>query len=284
MDLDLAVAARSGAAAQGAGAPARGGRTRQPTEADAAQEAARRAGAVPNPTLVLNEDPQRDAARAVGSLHPLDPVERADDHRLVARLLLLRRADDVRAAVRQGSLPRQPGGGRARAGVAGRRLDRRHARRRPGDRRDASPRQPRGPRLGPGCVLHRRGAAADPGVPGEDGWASRVVRRFGAAFLAAANPPIQAARLDIMPAGLWGRAESTRTLIRSLIQALAPLVFGGLAAAVHGFLPHPGADRNPSATALGARGERLRVHVPDPARDAGRCGPVADPGAPDLSL
>ena len=45
----------------------------------------------------------------------------------------------------------------------------------------------------------------------------------GAALLSAANPPLDAARLDIMPAGLWGRAESTRTLVRSLAQALAPV-------------------------------------------------------------
>jgi MFS family permease len=48
----------------------------------------------------------------------------------------------------------------------------------------------------------------------------------GAALLSAANPPLDAARLDIIPPGLWGRAESTRTLLRSLAQALAPLVFG----------------------------------------------------------
>jgi uncharacterized membrane protein (DUF485 family) len=60
---------------------------------------------------------------------------------------------------------------------------------------------------------------------------------IGAALLAAANPPLQAARLDIMPAGLWGRAESTRTVIRSLIQALAPLLFGGLAQLIAGFFP-----------------------------------------------
>jgi MFS family permease len=69
----------------------------------------------------------------------------------------------------------------------------------------------------------------------------------GAALLAAANPPLDAARLDIMPAGLWGRAESTRTVLRSLAQALAPLLFGGLADVIAGIAPaqapigtHPG--------------------------------------------
>jgi MFS family permease len=59
----------------------------------------------------------------------------------------------------------------------------------------------------------------------------------GAALLAAANPPLDAARLDIMPAGLWGRAESTRTVLRSLAQAIAPLVFGGLADLIAGIAP-----------------------------------------------
>ncbi len=59
----------------------------------------------------------------------------------------------------------------------------------------------------------------------------------GAALLSAANPPLDAARLDIMPAGLWGRAESTRTVLRSLAQALAPLLFGGLADLIAGIVP-----------------------------------------------
>jgi MFS family permease len=59
----------------------------------------------------------------------------------------------------------------------------------------------------------------------------------GAALLSAANPPLDAARLDIMPSGLWGRAESTRTFLRSLSQALAPLLFGGLADLVAGIAP-----------------------------------------------
>ena len=59
----------------------------------------------------------------------------------------------------------------------------------------------------------------------------------GAALLSAANPPLDAARLDIMPAGLWGRAESTRTVLRSIAQAIAPLVFGGLSDLVAGIAP-----------------------------------------------
>lgn len=79
----------------------------------------------------------------------------------------------------------------------------------------------------------------------------------GAALLSAANPPLDAARLDIMPAGLWGRAESTRTFLRSLAQALAPLLFGGLADLIEGFTPqqapigtHTGGVATNTATGL----------------------------------
>jgi MFS family permease len=79
----------------------------------------------------------------------------------------------------------------------------------------------------------------------------------GAALLSAANPPLDAARLDVMPAGLWGRAESTRTFLRSLVQALAPLVFGGLADLIAGIAPaqtpigtHPGGVSANTATGL----------------------------------
>jgi MFS family permease len=47
-------------------------------------------------------------------------------------------------------------------------------------------------------------------------------------FLGAQNPPLDAARLDIMPPLLWGRAEAVRTLLRSLAIALAPLLFGAV--------------------------------------------------------
>jgi MFS family permease len=59
----------------------------------------------------------------------------------------------------------------------------------------------------------------------------------GAALISAANPPLDAARLDIMPSRLWGRAESTRTFLRSLGQALAPLLFGIVADLVVGIEP-----------------------------------------------
>ena len=59
----------------------------------------------------------------------------------------------------------------------------------------------------------------------------------GAALISAANPPLDAARLDIMPSGLWGRAESIRTFLRSLAQAIAPLLFGAVADLAAGLVP-----------------------------------------------
>jgi MFS family permease len=57
---------------------------------------------------------------------------------------------------------------------------------------------------------------------------------FAVFMLSAQNPPLDAARLDIMPPLLWGRAEAVRTLLRSLAQALAPLLFGAVSDHVFG--------------------------------------------------
>jgi MFS family permease len=55
-----------------------------------------------------------------------------------------------------------------------------------------------------------------------------------ACMLSAQNPPIDAARLDIVPPLLWGRAEGIRTLLRTGAQALAPLLFGVVSEYVFG--------------------------------------------------
>jgi MFS family permease len=52
---------------------------------------------------------------------------------------------------------------------------------------------------------------------------------LAAAALSAPNPPLDAARLDIVPARLWGRAEGVRTLLRQTAQAGAPILFGVVA-------------------------------------------------------
>lgn len=53
----------------------------------------------------------------------------------------------------------------------------------------------------------------------------------GVAF-GARNPPLDAARLDIMHHRMWGRAEAVRTLIRRGTTATAPIVFGLIADAL----------------------------------------------------
>ncbi|HET9163411.1 MAG TPA: MFS transporter [Solirubrobacterales bacterium] len=57
---------------------------------------------------------------------------------------------------------------------------------------------------------------------------------IGTAALSCGNPPLDAARLDVMPAALWGRAEAIRTVLRSLAVTAAPLLFGWLAGAIGG--------------------------------------------------
>jgi predicted MFS family arabinose efflux permease len=57
---------------------------------------------------------------------------------------------------------------------------------------------------------------------------------FAALALAAQNPPLDAARLDVMVPLLWGRAEGVRTMLRTLAMALAPLIFGALSDHVFG--------------------------------------------------
>jgi hypothetical protein len=54
------------------------------------------------------------------------------------------------------------------------------------------------------------------------------------AALAATNPPLDAARLDVNPALLWGRAEAVRTTVRAVLVAFAPLTFGVLSEAFGG--------------------------------------------------
>jgi predicted MFS family arabinose efflux permease len=52
--------------------------------------------------------------------------------------------------------------------------------------------------------------------------------------LGAANPPLDAARLDIMHPYLWGRAEAVRVALRQMGEALGPVLFGYVAEHVFG--------------------------------------------------
>lgn len=53
-----------------------------------------------------------------------------------------------------------------------------------------------------------------------------VLLSAGAAALAAANPSIDAARLDIVHPRLWGRGEAGRMALRGIGEGAAPLLFG----------------------------------------------------------
>ena len=57
---------------------------------------------------------------------------------------------------------------------------------------------------------------------------------LAALALSAQNPPLDAARLDIMVPLLWGRAEGIRTFLRTFAQAAAPVIFGGISDYVFG--------------------------------------------------
>lgn len=52
---------------------------------------------------------------------------------------------------------------------------------------------------------------------------------FAFAALAATNPPLDAAQLDVVPAQLWGRAQGVRSALRNALEAFGPLLFGLIA-------------------------------------------------------
>lgn len=51
---------------------------------------------------------------------------------------------------------------------------------------------------------------------------------IGAFAIGASNPPMDAARLDVIHHAVWGRAEAIRTVLRTGGEAVAPLLFGYL--------------------------------------------------------
>ncbi len=82
--------------------------------------------------------------------------------------------------------------------------------------------------LVPGAALFLATLFIGPGM-----WTSNVylgigLLTLGTAMLAAANPPIDAARLDIVPALMWGRGESGRMALRALLEGGAPILFGAV--------------------------------------------------------
>jgi predicted MFS family arabinose efflux permease len=81
---------------------------------------------------------------------------------------------------------------------------------------------------------------------------------LGAIAYGATNPPLDAARLDVVQHHLWGRAEAVRTALRSLFEASAPLVFGFVAAQLGhgrgGFANAGGGVRSGAVAAAAASG------------------------------
>jgi MFS family permease len=73
-----------------------------------------------------------------------------------------------------------------------------------------------------------------PGVLSHTLWVSLPLFFCGTLALGAANPPVDAGRLDVMHHGLWGRAEGVRTLARTWAEAAAPVAFAGAAQLIAG--------------------------------------------------
>lgn len=80
------------------------------------------------------------------------------------------------------------------------------------------------------------------------------------AAIGAVNPPLDSARFDIVPAALWGRAEGVRTALRTLLQSVAPVVFGVVSGAFGASNGGIAAGINTSgAVTSGAAGHGLAV-------------------------
>ncbi|HWG02277.1 MAG TPA: MFS transporter [Trebonia sp.] len=77
---------------------------------------------------------------------------------------------------------------------------------------------------------------------------------LGSFLLGAPNPPLDAARLDIIHPRLWGRAEGIRTALRSLGEAAAPLLFGYVSQYVFG---GPGSSAGSGGTSTPAQADGL---------------------------
>ena len=73
------------------------------------------------------------------------------------------------------------------------------------------------------------------------------------ACIAAPNPGLDAARLDVLPSRLWGRGEAVRSFLRSILQSFAPLLFGIVSTAFGGrsagFGTSGGVDRTTASAA-----------------------------------
>jgi predicted MFS family arabinose efflux permease len=78
-----------------------------------------------------------------------------------------------------------------------------------------------------------------------------VLFAVAAAGVGGANPPLDAARLDIVHFGLWGRAEAVRTVLKSGAEALAPLLFGWVSTQFGGTAPGYGEQATGGGAGVG---------------------------------
>jgi MFS family permease len=85
-----------------------------------------------------------------------------------------------------------------------------------------------------------------PGIASQNLWVSLPLLFAGTMALGAANPPVDAGRLDVMHHRLWGRADAVRTAARSWAEAAAPIAFGGVSQLLSG------GNASPFATQGGA--------------------------------
>jgi MFS family permease len=256
VDLDQAVAQAHTRAQRGEGTVEEEAPAVDPDH-EAAREAARRAGAVPNPRLVLHEDPSQ-----MGLVPSLRYIFSIPSNLMMIvgsslgyfyfaglstfALLFVKGHYHASQATAELALALLVGGAVVGTVVGGQLSDIMLK----GGNLTARVWFPGACYIGAALLL----------IPGFVGSSLNTAMWFnvgGAALISAANPPIQAARLDVVPAGLWGRTSSALTLVRSVAQALAPLVFGGVADLVAGIVPrpapigtHPHAPSSNTATGL----------------------------------
>ncbi len=93
-----------------------------------------------------------------------------------------------------------------------------------------------------------------PGLVSSSILISVPVFAIAAAFAAAPDPPLDAARLDVVPSRLWGQAEAVRTFARNILQSFAPLLFGYVSSTFGGPRDGGAASTNPRLEAAAGRG------------------------------
>jgi MFS family permease len=86
----------------------------------------------------------------------------------------------------------------------------------------------------PGVSVLLAGLIFVPALLVTNAWLASGLLTIAALFLGMSTPPLDAARLDIIHPGMWGRAEGVRTVLRNGADASAPVLFGVLAQTVFG--------------------------------------------------